>query len=126
MTSLNEPSSIRRLLHRFSKEGRTRGAARFDGSGRGRCRHITSGAESSVHFSACRFRATFYEAAYRLGRLRSAFYPVIHPLTVDLNISRITARIIIANRFDKATIALRTLLGDDNSIERLLLRASSS
>jgi hypothetical protein len=85
-----------------------------------------AGPESSAHFDACRFGVAFYKAAYSLRRLRSAFYPVIDPFTVQLNISRITAGIIITNRFDEAAIALRTLFGDDNSIERLFLRASSS
>jgi hypothetical protein len=82
--------------------------------------------KSSAQFSARRFGAAFYKASYRLRRLRSAFYPVIHPLTVDFNISRIAARIIITNRFDEATVALRTLLGNDDSIKGLFLCAPPS
>jgi hypothetical protein len=82
--------------------------------------------ESSACFSDCRFGIAFNQAAYRIRWLRSAFYPVIDSLVVELNISRITARVVITNRFDEATISLRAFLGDNNSIERLLLRASSS
>ena len=57
-------------------------------------------------FGARRFGLAFYKAAHSIARLRSAFYPVIDPLAIDVNISRIAARVVITDRLDKATIAL--------------------
>src|SRR2546425_6611806 len=63
------------------------------------------------------------KAAHGVRGLRSALYPIIHPLAVHLYLGRIAGRIVIADGFDDAPVALRPLFSDYDSIERLFLRA---
>src|SRR5262249_2978068 len=72
-----------------------------------------------------RFRLALYQAPHRFSRLRSAFYPIIDPLAVKLNVRRLSARVVVADVFDEPAISFRALLRDHNPIERLLLCAHS-
>jgi hypothetical protein len=60
-----------------------------------------------------------------LGWLRTTLYPIVDSLAVELDMEGVPMRIVLAEYFYKATVALRALLGYDDPVKRPLLRAHS-
>src|SRR5690606_3428700 len=61
-----------------------------------------------------------------LGGLGTLPEPVIRPFLVDHDGRRLGLRVVLADRFDRAAITRRALVGDNDSPDRVLLRTNSS
>jgi hypothetical protein len=60
-----------------------------------------------------------------LRRLRALREPVAHALLVDRDRRRVGLRVVVPDRLDHATVALRALVGDDDPPDRILARANA-
>src|SRR5690242_7617969 len=78
-------------------------------------KHTESNCGLGAGFWAGGSDIAFEYVAYSISRLRSALDPIIYSLAIQLDIRRVAARVIIANRFDKTAIAFRAFLGHYNS-----------
>src|SRR5262249_25622443 len=66
-----------------------------------------------------------YQAPHCFRRLRTALYPVVHSLAIELDIERLPMRIVLAEYLYKPPVTFGPLLGYDDPVERLLLGAHS-
>jgi len=61
-----------------------------------------------------------------VGRLSAALEPMGSPFVIDLEFVGLHTRIVVPQRFNKPSIAGRTAIRDDQSIERPLLRTHAA
>src|SRR5262249_50045702 len=66
-----------------------------------------------------------YQAPHCFRWLRTALYPVVDSLAIELDIERLPMRIVLAEYFYKPPVTFGALLGYDDPIKGLLLRAHS-
>jgi len=84
------------------------------------------GVLSAERFSGLGFRRFLQEAPHSFGRLGSTAEPIVHPLPLEYQLRRLTARVVMTQDFHKATVSSLFPVNDHDSIATLLFGSRTS